>query len=254
MKPLQISVADWCFTYQEKEILPSFYARMREMGCSTVEMAPQSRWEMARAAGLNLLNFGAPGMQDGLNHAANHATLIPEVEQSIALVAQNRIPHLIVFSGNNKGQDAKAGYENCLKAYQHLTAVAARAGVTLLFEMLNSIDHADYQADHTSYGVNLSKTINSPSFKVLYDAYHMHKMGQNPLQDILSNLPWIGHLHVAGSPKRDFPGAAQAIDYPTLVREIHRAGYAGCWGLEFIPGARGLDELADSLALFKGYV
>ena len=203
--------------------------------------------------GLDLLNLSGPGMCDGLNRMENRAKLTAEIAESIALAAANRVSQVIVFSGNRNGQDTREGFRNCRQALCELAPAASRAGVTLLFEMLNSIDHKDYQADHSAFGFELAQEVNSPAFRVLYDVYHMHRMGQDVRNDILTNLPWIGHIHVAGAPKRDDPGDGQEIDYRTIVAATHRAGYRGFWGMEFLPGPGGIDELTGSIARFQNY-
>jgi len=253
MTPLNISAADWCF-FKKTDDPAAYYARLRALGCTAVEMVAPDRWDAARAAGLKLLNISGPGMQDGLNHIARHAALSAEITRAIACAAANGIQQVIVFSGNNQGQPAGEGAANCLKALRELAPVAARAGVTLVFEMLNSSDHPDYQADHAAYGFDLVRAVNSPFLKVLYDVYHMHRMGQDVQRDLLNNLSWVGHIHVAGSPRRDIPGPDQDIDYRTLVRATHAAGYRGFWGMEFQPGAGGLDELAASVTRFQSFL
>ena len=57
------------------------------------------------------------------------------------------------------------------------TPTAERAGVTLCLELLNSkVDHKDYQADHTAWGVQVVQGVASPRLKILYDIYHMQIM------------------------------------------------------------------------------
>ena len=61
--------------------------------------------------------------------------------------------------------------DNCEKGIKRIIKVAEDAGVTICMELLNSKrDHPDYQCDHTKWGVELCKRINSPRFKLLYDA------------------------------------------------------------------------------------
>ena len=49
--------------------------------------------------------------------------------------------------------------------------------MTLCLELLNSkVDHKDYQADHTAWGVQVVQGVGSPRVKLLYDIYHMQIM------------------------------------------------------------------------------
>ena len=251
MKP-RISVADWCF-FQKTSDPAVYYEKVREAGCVAVEMAAPERWPVARAAGLQLLNISGPGMKVGLNRTENHAPLMADMGRAIEQAAANQIRQVIFFSGNSLGQDKAEGLKNCIRATKAMAKTAEEAGVTLVFEMLNSFDHADYQADRSAYGFELVKAVNSPCVKVLYDVYHMHRMGEDVGKDILANLPLIAHIHVAGNPGRNYPGQDQKIDYRRLVGAVQRAGYQGCWGMEFLPGPRGIEELCDAVTLFEEY-
>ena len=245
------SVPDWCF--YPKVQAADYYQRLREMGYDAVEMTPEQRWPEARAAGLKILNQSGPGMQKGLNRREHHAELLPQIKKLVKQAGANGIAQVIVFSGNREGQEDELGVENCVGALKQLAPVAEAAGVELLLELLNGYNHPDYQCDHFGYAAAVVRKVKSPRVRILYDIYHAHRMGEDVRRVILENLPLIGHLHVAGSPKRDFPGAEQAIDYRGLVREVMAAGYKGYWGQEFLPQANALEELKRAHDLFATY-
>ncbi|MEO7716936.1 MAG: sugar phosphate isomerase/epimerase family protein [Capsulimonas sp.] len=231
---MQISIADWCF-FRADDTPEAYYQQLAALGVSAVEMATPEHWPAARAAGLSLLNIGAPGMEHGLSKHANHPTLLLAIRETIAAAGANGIPQVIIFSGNRQGQSDADGLQAAIDGVRQLAPDAEAAGVTLVLEILNSHDHTDYQADHSAYGFDLVRAINSPNVKTLYDIYHLHRMGEALLPTILENLDLIAHFHVAGSPARDCPKADGAIDYPTIMREVTSAGYRGYWGLEFLP-------------------
>jgi hydroxypyruvate isomerase len=112
------------------------------------------------------------------------------------------IPYVVLFSGNRDGQPDAEGIRNCIAGIEQVVGDAAKAGVTLLFEMLNSFEHPDYQADSFQYGFEVVKRINSPALKVVYDINHMDRMGKDSIRDVPANLNLIAHLHVAESPAR----------------------------------------------------
>jgi hydroxypyruvate isomerase len=214
-------------------------------------MVDPSRYANARKAGLELVDASGPGMTEGLNRLEHHAKLIPEIRAKIRECADNGIANLILFSGNRGGQHDEVGLANVGAGLRQVIGDAERAKVTLLFEVFNQNDHPDYQADRSAYAFALARAIGSPRLKVLYDLYHMHRQGERLVESVVSNLDLIGHLHIAGAPKRNFPGPGQEIDYAPIVRAIHAAGYRGYWGQEFVPGADPLDELKRAQALFE---
>jgi hydroxypyruvate isomerase len=252
MDEIKQSAADWCY-YRESMQPAAYYRRLKKLGYLGAEMVPAERWQAVKDAGLKLVNLAAPGMQEGLNRKGNHAKLLPAIRTLIQTARENEVEHIIFFSGNRLGQADEDGLKNVIAAGKALAADAEKAGVVLALELLNSYDHLDYQADHPSYAFEFAHAVSSPAVKVLYDIYHMQRMNADLQKDILENLEYIAHLHVAGSPKRDFPGAAQEIDYSRLVSEVHRAGYGGFWGQEFVPAGDPMDELGKARVLFDSY-
>lgn len=63
---------------------------------------------------------------------------------------------------------------NRIEHHASLLPHCARTGVGLLFKMLNSHDHPDYQAAHGCYGFSLLEKVGSPAVKLLYDVYRTH--------------------------------------------------------------------------------
>ena len=248
----QFSAANWCFRRPDVP-LDDYYAGLAEAGCDAVEMAPLADLPAIRRAGLTLLNQSGPGMVEGMNNPANRERLSPELRRAIEQAADAGVPQVIVFSGNRFGESDAQGYENCRAGYSELLPFAERHGVTLVLEMLNPFDHPGYQADHSAFGFRLAREFNSPYFKVLYDVYHMFRQQQDILADFAANMELIAHLHLAGAPRRDFPGPEQEIPYPEIIAAARRAGYTGYLGMEFVCAQEPLRQLKESVALFRNY-
>jgi hydroxypyruvate isomerase len=256
---LRFSAADWCYLKDGSDAT-EYYPGLKSAGVSAVEMVSVERRAAARAAGLPVIDLSGPGMVEGLNRRENHEALVPEIEAAIQAARSDGIPNLIVFSGNRFGSPDDEGIEACVEAFRLLAPVAEKAGVTLLFEMLCAMDHPGYQADSSAYGFSVVERVASPGLRVLYDIYHMYRMGENVIDDLIANLPIIGHIHVAESPLRDLPVPGGAIDYPAIVGKVMDAGYDGYWGLEFLPrsgsfgtpGSDVYDEIAAAISYFRG--
>jgi hydroxypyruvate isomerase len=249
---LTLSAADWCYVKSDDDA-HRYYHRLVESGYSAAEMVPPERRALAGAAGLRLLNFAGAS---GLNRAENRGKAVSQMRDEIAKMNAEGIEQLIVFSGNRDGQDQAIGIANCIAALKDVADDAERAGIVLTFEVFNTFDHPDYDADSGEYGFAVARGVSSPAVKVLYDLYHMHRMGEDVAAKVIANLEYVTHLHVAGSPNRDFPDEKQSLDYAEVVRRIHDAGYQGAWGMEFLPGAEfdPSEELEKAARLFQGYV
>ena len=250
MPHVRLSAPDWCF-YKDVPDPAAYYRRLKSLGIAAVEMVEPSRWEYARQAGLPILNQSGPGMTRGLNRVAHHAQLLLEIRALIVEAAAAAIAHVIVFSGNREGQDDEEGKRNVVAGLKKLAPDAERAGVTLVFEMLCAQDHPDYQADHSGYGFDVVNAVGSPSVKVLYDLYHMSRMGEDVVQDVVSHRELIAHLHAAESPQRSIPRRDGEIGYGRIVEAISAAGYDGYWGLEFVAQGDVVAELKQAVATFS---
>lgn len=250
MSNLKQSAPDWCF-FDEELGAEKYYAKLKEIGYQGVEMLAADHRQVAKQAGLKLINVGAPGMQEGQNDLANHPQLIADTIKTIEEAKRDEIDHVIIFSGNANGQDKAEGIKNCITAIEQYLPVAVENDITLVFEMLNSFDHADYQADSSAFGFEIVKHFNSPNLKALYDIYHMHRMGENVIADVSGNLDIIAHIHLAGAPTRNCTAFENEIDYHTIVKAIVDAGYQGFWGQEFCVTTELWDELEGAFKYLK---
>jgi hydroxypyruvate isomerase len=250
---MRLSAADWCF-YSERYAPKDYYRALRSMGIDAVEMVAPERQPIARVAGLTLLNISGPGMSEGLNDPANHAKLLPQIREMVAQAQVDGVAQIILFSGNRAGRSDADGAARCIDALRLLAPVAESSGVMLLFEVLNQYDHADYQADHTAFGVEVVAGVASPAVRLLYDIYHMQRQGEDVAKDLLNYAALIGHIHIAQSPRRTAPDDGAPIDYSAILPPLLAAGYSGYLGLEYLPQGDALTELARVCDYFKSRV
>lgn len=248
---VRLSAPDWCFLREGMDP-GEYYRRLYDLGYTGVEMVDPSRFSAARDAGLEITNISCESIERGLNRIENHTWLLPRIRDTIARAGDNGISHVIVFSGNRGGQADSFGIAICRRGIEELLPDAERAGVVLAFEMLNVHDHPDYQADHGEYGFELAAEVGSPFLKLIYDIYHMERMGDDSASDVPARLDLIAHLHVAESPDRGIPLSEGEIRYGDIVPRIAAAGYQGFWGMEFMPsGDDPFVELEKAARLFR---
>jgi len=250
MQSVKISVPDWCY-YPKIGPAEAYYTTLKRLGVDAVEMVAPERYELARAAGLAIINQSGPGMTEGLNREENHPALLPQIRAAIRQAAANAVPLVIVFSGNRKDQPDGVGIENCRRGLEQLLPEAEQHRIVLGFEMLCEANHPDYQASRSRYGFELCQTIGSPWLKVVYDIYHMQRSGENTTSDVTANLAHIAHLHLAESPQRSAPRADGNIPYCQIVPAIAKAGYSDYWGLEYCPQSHPLLELEQSIDMLR---
>ncbi len=216
-----------------------------KIGYKSVEMARQEHWGLIRDNGMKIAITGGHGsLRDGLNKPSNHDRIEEELLAKIDLAVENDIPGLICFSGNREGLPDDEGIEIAAECLSRVTKAAEEKGINLCMELLNSkVNHPDYQCDHTAWGVEVCKRVNSPRVKLLYDIYHMQIMEGDLIRTISDNIQYIGHFHTAGNPGRRDLDEEQEIYYPPVMRAIADSGYKLYVGHEFVPKGDPLEAM-----------
>ena len=117
-------------------------------------------------------------------------------------------------------------------------------------ELFNSkVDHKDYMADKSEWGVALCKNLGSPNFKLLYDIYHMQINEGDVIRTIQQNHEYFGHYHTAGVPGRNEIDETQELFYPAIMNAIVATGFKGYVAQEFIP--KKSDKIASLVDAIK---
>jgi hydroxypyruvate isomerase len=156
----------------------------------------------------------------------------------------------VCFSGNRAGMSDGEGIANCIAGLKRITPTAERVGVTLCMELLNSkVDHHDYHADRTAWGVQVVKGVGSPRLKLLYDIYHMQIMEGDVVRTIRENAQHIAHYHTGGVPGRNEIDETQELNYRRVAQAIADSGFDGFLAHEFVPKRDPLTSLAQAFSL-----
>lgn len=250
--PLSMTAADWCFLRQRPP--EAYYAALKQLGFAAAELVAPEHFGLAAAAELPILNIGGNSLEKPLNNPALHDQAFAEISRAMATAAEHRIQQVIVFAGNRFGPSDEEGVAQCAAVLKQLAPLAQRYGVTLTLEVFCQQNHPGYQADNGAFAFSVVERVGSPRVKALYDIYHMHRMGEAVADQVVAHLPLIAHLHVAGAPRRNYPGSGQEIAYAEVVRRVHGAGYRGHWGMEFMPEGDPLTELAAARDLLAGFL
>ncbi|MEY3702076.1 MAG: hypothetical protein RI891_1368 [Gemmatimonadota bacterium] len=249
--PYRQSVARWCFSSMP---LDQLCHEAKRIGLHAIDLLSEHEWEVPARHGLRCAIANGPGpIPDGWNDPKRHDALVAESERLLPLIAQAGIPQMIVFSGNRRGLSDGEGIRHCVRGLRRILPTAERLGVTITMELLNSkVDHADYQADRTTFGVAIAEALGSERFKLLYDIYHMQIMEGDVVRTIERYAPYIGHYHTAGVPGRHELDDTQELNYGRIARAIAGTGFQGHVAHEFMPTGTPMRHLAEAVRLFAG--
>jgi hydroxypyruvate isomerase len=247
MPAIAQSISWWCFV-PEKLTPKEFVRAAADAGYLAVDLVPSEYFSLVADHGLQIAAVaGHESLAVGLNRRDQHARIKKEIEAKLADLVRYRIPNLICFAGNRNGLKDSEGIDITAEGLARLAPLAEREGINLILELLNSkVDHPDYQADHTEWGVSVCRKVNSARVKLLYDIYHMQIMEGDIIRTIESSYPWIAHYHTAGNPGRNDLDDEQELNYSAILRAIKRTGYAGYIAHEFVPKADATTALRRS--------
>jgi hydroxypyruvate isomerase len=178
-----------------------------------------------------------------LNIAERRDDVIRSFREALALAVRCGAPRINVLVGREvpgstrDDQLAQAG-----DVLGECAALADEAGLTILVEPINELDVPGYLVPSTAAAVELIEAAASENVMLLYDAYHAARSGEDPVRDVASVVPQIGHIHYADCPGRGAPGTGD-VSLDDFVRSLETARYVGAIGLEFDPKGPTLEAL-----------
>jgi hydroxypyruvate isomerase len=245
---LKQSAARWC--YKEMSI-DDLCRNGAEMGLSAIDLVRPEEWPTLQRYNLvSSMVYSAGTIPDGWNRTENHDRLEKEMREGIERAAAAKLPNVITFSGNRRGLSDEQGKENCIRGLRRVKKMAEDNGVTICLELLNSkINHHDYQCDHTAWGVDVMKGVDSPRVKLLYDIYHMQIMEGDIIRTIRENIQYIGHFHTGGVPGRHELDDTQELQWRTVAKAIADLNFQGFFAHEFEPTKDPMTSLRQAVTL-----
>jgi hydroxypyruvate isomerase len=110
-------------------------------------------------------------------------------------------------------------------------AGAAKHGLTVLIEPLNSVDRPGYFLRTSDQAAAIIDELKLPNLKLLFDVYHV----QIAEGDILRRFD-RHYDKIAGVPSRTEPDDGE-LNYRVILREIARRNWNGWVGCEYKPRA-----------------
>ena len=237
-----------CKSCLPKTSLDDLCKAAREIGITSIDLMSPPNWPTLKKYGLTcaMAKVHEPNYPESWVRREDHDKLVGYFTDTIPQVANAGIPNLICLSGNARGMSKEQGLENCAIGLKRIMALAEKHRVTICLELLNSkVNHKDYMADSTAFGLELVNRVGSERFKLLYDIYHMQIMEGNVIATIKANHQHFAHYHVAGVPGRHEPDDTQELNYGAVMRAIVATGYKGYIAYEYSPARPEPDAMAS---------
>ena len=120
-------------------------------------------------------------------------------------------------------------------------------GLIMVLEPLSDTPELFMRYSDQTYA--LCKAVDSPSCKILYDAYHMQRNEGNLIPNIDKCWDEIAYFQIGDNPGRKEPTTGE-INYKNIFEHVYNKGFRGVWGMEHGNAKPGKD---GELALIKAY-
>jgi hydroxypyruvate isomerase len=242
------SVARW--TYGDLS-LDKLCEAVKEIGFGSIDLLAPKDWPTIQQYGLYCSMCyiaGEVSLTKGFNNKTYHEQLIKDYLEVIPMMVKAGYKNLICFSGNRNGMDDETGLKNCVEGLQKILPLAEKNGIVVQMELFNSkVNHPDYMADKSAWGVELCKRLGSENFKLLYDIYHMQINEGDVIRTIQDHHQYFGHYHTAGVPGRHEIDESQELYYPAIIKAIIATGFKGYLAQEFMPTGKTDEEKIAAL-------
>lgn len=159
------------------------------------------------------------------------------LKRALDYAAELRCPRLHVVAGAMPAGADRARFDGTFRANLAWAAPeAAKAGVTLCLEPINSRDIPGFFLNTAAQARAIIEALGQPNIRLQYDLYHAQIVEGDLTRTLEREIDLIEHMQIAGPPDRHEPDSGE-LNYPYLFEVIDRLGYRGWIGAEYRPRA-----------------
>lgn len=150
-----------------------------------------------------------------------------------------RVPQLNVIAGIvPSGVARQAAWDTLADNLRVAAEACADVGIGLRLEPINSLDIPGFLIDTVADGLAMRERVGHPNLRLQFDAYHVARMGQDPVTLWRAHHEAVGHVQWADCPGRHEPGTG-GLDFAALAEAMMETGWDGWIGAEYLPSATG---------------
>ena len=196
----------------------------------------------------------------GLCDPAEREGFLAEVRASLDAARRFDTKAMVVLTGFRADHlSREAQHASIVEGLRRAHDIVAPHGVTMFLEIINTLakveplnpngdNHARYYLNHSAEAFEITRQVDGPFLKILFDLYHVQIMDGNLIETLRSNIANIGHFHVGDVPGRHEPGTGE-IHHENVFRAIAETGFKGFVAMEYIPLGDAMQTLRDVRAV-----
>jgi hydroxypyruvate isomerase len=121
-----------------------------------------------------------------------------------------------------------------LKRIEQAAVACEPYNIDIVIEPINTITMPGYFLNYQAQAIQIIQELLLPNVKLMMDFFHAQLMEGNLENQLRQNLPYIGHIQIAGVPSRHEPNIGE-VNYQYLLPLLVSLGYEGTVGCEYKP-------------------
>jgi len=121
-----------------------------------------------------------------------------------------------------------------LKRIEQAAIACDPYNIDIVIEPINTITMPGYFLNYQAQAIQIIQELLLPNVKLMMDFFHAQLMDGNLENHLRQNLPYIGHIQIAGVPSRHEPNIGE-VNYQYLLPLLVSLGYEGTVGCEYKP-------------------
>lgn len=140
---------------------------------------------------------------------------------------------------------------NAIELLKRVAEIYEPHGLVMVMETMNhKINHPDLFLHEIPQAYAMAKAVDSPSVKILFDAYHVQIQEGNLIPTLDYAWDEIGYIQIGDTPGRMEPGTGE-INFKNVLQHIQNKGYRGFVGLEHGLSGKGKEGTQAALKAYR---
>ena len=157
------------------------------------------------------------------------------IETAFGFLSASGCSQLHVLAGvPAPGTESKTVHATYVRNLQWVADAAAAVGVRIMIEPLNSRDAPGYALSTLEQAADVMRDVARENVGLQLDLYHTQIMGGDLSHRIRRFAPLIGHVQIAGAPKRNEPDRGE-VNLVEVLRVLRETGYDRWVSAEYRP-------------------
>jgi hydroxypyruvate isomerase len=187
-------------------------------------------------AKLKELNLGVDSAVPGRNSLADNTkrdALKADLEKAIPGAIRLGCRQFIYTAYKRvAGQTPEQQRAAIVDTLTYAAGLLEKDNIEIVLEPIDLLEHKEEAVISVSEAFEITRAVNNPRIKVLYDFYHEQRQAGNLIEKLTKNIDQVALVHVADVPGRHQPGTGE-MNWTNIYKELARLHYNRVICMEF---------------------